>query len=412
MVSTLTDIDDARMTVLQHAVCLESEPVSLPDALDRVLAANVESADPVPPFDSSAMDGFALRSADVHDASALAPVELRIIGESRAGRPLQSALGHHEAVAISTGAIIPTGADAVVAVEQTRPQNGDVEILAAVGAGNYVRLAGDDVRAGQTVMLAGSRLGPAHLGVLASLGRSEIDCFKRPRVSVITTGDELVEPGEALTPGSIYDSNAHSIPALADQLGAILRPVARVADDAQMTRLAIEEALGWADVVVICGGVSVGVHDHVRPGLAELGVNEHFWGVSLRPGRPTWFGTQDDTLVFGLPGNPVSAMVTFTLFVAPALGALSGGLRELRRSTARMRSDYAKAPGRAHAVRCRLELHEDGWYAEPTGDQRSHILTSMLDADALAIIPATDGSVSMGEQVEIVLLPHARPDIE
>ena len=412
MVSTLTDIDDARMMVLQHAVCLESESVSLHDALDRVLAANVDCADPVPPFDSSAMDGFALRSTDVHDATAQAPVELRIVDESRAGRPSARALAHNEAVAISTGAMIPAGADAVVAFEQTRPQHGDVKILTAVARGNDVRLAGDDIRAGQTVILAGSRLGPAHLGVLASLGRAEIDCVKRARVSVITTGDELVEPGAVLTPGSIYDSNAHSIPALARHLGAILRPVARVADDAQMTRLAIEEALEWADVVVICGGVSVGEHDHVRPGLAALGVDEHFWGVSLRPGRPTWFGTRDDTLVFGLPGNPVSAMVTFTLFVAPALDALSGGLREPGRSTATMRSDYTKALGRAHAVRCRLELHEDGWYAEPTGDQRSHILTSMLNADALAIIPAGNGSVSMGERVEIVLMPHARPDIE
>lgn len=411
MTSTLTDIDAARQMVLHRAGRLETEPVRVAEALDRVLAVNVECADPVPAFDSSSMDGFALRSVDVGNASARAPVELHVVGESRAGHPVELALGRGEAVAISTGAMIPTGADAVVAVEQTRGRAGDVEILTAVEPGNDVRLAGDDIRAGQTVILCGSRLGPAQLGVLASLGRAEIDCFKSPRVSVITTGDELVQPGTSLTPGSIYDSNAYSIRALATSLGATLGPVATVPDDEEMTRLAIEAALEHADVVVICGGVSVGVHDRVRPTLATLGVSQHFWGVSLKPGKPTWFGSRGDTLVFGLPGNPVSAMVTFMLFVAPALGALGGGSHRLRRSTATMSSDYAKAPGRAHAVRCRLQLHEDGWHAEPTGDQRSHVLTSMLHAEALAIIPTANGSVSIGERVEIVLLPDARPGL-
>jgi molybdopterin molybdotransferase len=411
MTSTLTDIDDARHMVLQRAARLDTESVALADALDRVLAVDVECADPVPAFDSSSMDGFALRSVDVRDAGAGAPVELRVVGESRAGCPAELALTRREAVAISTGAMIPPGADAVVAVEQTRGRAGDVEILTAVAPGNHVRFAGDDIRAGQTVILSGSRLGAAELGVLASLGRTEIDCFKSPGVSVITTGDELVQPGTGLTPGAIYDSNAYSIPALATSLGGTLGPIATVPDDAEITRLAIEAALEHADVVVICGGVSVGVHDHVRPSLAALGVSEHFWGVSLKPGKPTWFGSRGDALVFGLPGNPVSAMVTFMLFVAPALGALGGGAHGLRRSTATISSDYAKAPGRAHAVRCRLQLHEDGWHAEPTGDQRSHILTSMLDADALAIIPAANGPVRKGERVEIVLLPHARPGI-
>jgi molybdopterin molybdotransferase len=182
-----------------------------------------------------------------------------------------------------------------------------------------------------------------------------------------------------------------------------------VPDDAELTRRAIERALGAADVVVLCGGVSVGVHDHVRASLAALGVTEHFWGVALKPGKPTWFGSRGDTLVFGLPGNPVSAMVTFVLFTAPALSALSGRSAGLRRSMATLSSDYAKTPGRAHAVRCRLQLSEHGWNAEPTGAQGSHILTSMLDADALAIIPAAKASVGAGERVEFTLLPDAWP---
>ena len=214
-----------------------------------------------------------------------------------------------------------------------------------------------------------------------------------------------------MTPGAIHDANAYSVPALVRELGAELAPRCdgarrRTGDPARDRGRARA-----ADVVVICGGVSVGVHDHVRPSLAALGVDEHFWGVALSPGKPTWFGTRGETLVFGLPGNPVSAMVTFTLFVAPALGALSGAPAGLRRTTATLTRDYAKAPGRAHAVRCRLALSEHGWRAEPTGDQRSHILTSMLGADALAIIPTASGDVRAGEQVEVELLPDGRPGI-
>jgi molybdopterin molybdotransferase len=410
--SALTDIGDARRLILRQARRLASEHVPLRDALARVLAVDIRSVDPVPAFDSAAMDGFALRSADVGDASRRPPVKLRIVGESSAGHPAEREVRRGGAVAISTGAMMPAGADAVVAVEQTRVRGGDVEILTAVAPRTDVRLAGDDIRAGQSVVRAGSRLGPAQLGVLASLGRAEIDCVKRPLVSVITTGDELTRPGARLTPGSIYDSNAYSIPALASHAGADVRPVASVPDDPHATRIAIEEALEGADIVVLCGGVSVGVHDHVRSSLAALGVSEHFWGLALRPGKPTAFGTRGGTLIFALPGNPVSAMVTFILFTAPAVSALSGLSGGLRRSTATMTRDYRKAPGRAHAVRCRLHLREDGWHAEPTGDQRSHILTSMLDADALAIIPTGSGDVHAGDRVEVALLPHAWPSLE
>jgi molybdopterin molybdotransferase len=410
--SALTDIGDARRLILQQARRLASEPVSLRDALGRVLAVDIRAAHPVPGFDSSAMDGFALRSADVGDGSPRPPVKLRIVGESSAGHPPEREVGRGEAVAIATGAMMPAGADAVVAVEQTRARGGEVEILTVLAPGTDVRLAGDDIRTGQSVLCAGGRLGPAQLGVLASLGRAEIDCVKRPLVSVITTGDELARPGARLTPGYIYDSNAYSIPALASQAGADLRSVASVPDDPHATRIAIEEALEGADIVVLCGGVSVGVHDHVRSSLAALGVSEHFWGLALRPGKPTAFGTRGGTLIFALPGNPVSAMVTFILFTAPAVSALSGMAAGLRRSTATITRDYRKDPGRAHAVRCHLQLRDDGWHAEPTADQRSHILTSMLAADALAIIPTGSGDVHAGSRVEVALLPHARPSLE
>jgi molybdopterin molybdotransferase len=316
-----------------------------------------------------------------------------------------------EAIAISTGAVVPEGADAVVPLEQTSLHNGRVDVLTAVASGNDVRLAGEDIGADELVLAAGARLGPAHLGVLASLGRSEVRCFRRPTVSILTTGDELVAPGRELPHGAIYNSSAYSIPALAAEAGGVIGLTTTVRDEVRATADGLTRALDTSDVVVICGGVSVGEHDHVRPTLAQLGAVERFWGVALKPGKPTWFGMRERTLVFGLPGNPVSAMVTFTLFVAPALRALSGASPDAARTTALLTHDVEKRPGRTHAVRCRLRASERGWLAEPTGDQGSHVLTSMLDADALAILPRESTGASAGERVAIELLPGARPGV-
>jgi molybdopterin molybdotransferase len=221
---------------------------------------------------------------------------------------------------------------------------------------------------------------------------------------VLVTGDELVEPGVALADGQIRNSNGIAIEALARDAGAAVKARATVGDDYRATVDALRSALS-ADVVVTSGGVSVGPHDHVKPALKELGVEEVFWGVALRPGKPTWFGTRDDTLVFGLPGNPVSAMVTFHLFVRPALAALVGVDPRARRAIAVFEDDYEKRPGRAHVVRCRLEAREDGWHVWPTKKaQGSHVLTSMLDTEALAELEVERGDVRAGERVEIEIL--------
>jgi molybdopterin molybdotransferase len=400
--SQLVEIEEARRRVLAAVSPLPGETVQLgPAALGRVLAEEVKSMEPVPAFDSSAMDGFAVRAEDLVGATGSSPVALRVTGESRAGTPASQGLAGGEAISISTGAMMPAGADAVVRVEDTRANGDRVQITVAPASGQDVRRAGEDVRPHQTVLSSGTALGAAELGVLASLARTEMSCARRPRVAVLISGDELLAPGEPMRPGGVRDSSSFSISALACCAGGEVAHTALVRDDAETTRGAIAAALEKADVTVICGGVSVGAHDHVRPALRALGAREVFWGIALKPGRPAWFGTAGPRLVFGLPGNPVSAMVTFVLLVGPALRALLGARESDQRATAVIDRDYAKAPGRAHAVRCRLRAAADGWHVEPTGPQGSHILTSMLGADALAILPRESAGARAGERVEI-----------
>jgi len=394
----LIAFEDARALVLEHAKPLPSELVALGEALGRVLAGEVRAPEDVPGFDNSAMDGFAVRAAD-----AAAGARLRIVGESRAGAPSVVAIGAGEACAISTGAVIPLGADAVVRVEDTRRDDGEVELLVAVEHGRDVRHAGDDLRAGEPVLVAGLRIGAAELGLLASTGRANVPVGRRPRVALVTTGDELVGVEEPLRPGAVRNSGRYVIPALAVQAGGEMVSIAHARDEPQVVVEAIRAALE-ADVAVITGGMSVGAHDHVGEALDSLGVTRHFAGVALKPGKPTSFGSRRDTLVFGLPGNPVSSLMTFQLFARPALHALAGESPQRTRTIATLDEDCELTPGRMHASRCRLTLEPDGWHASTTGPQSSHILSSMLSADAIALIPAGEGWLRAGARVSVELL--------
>ncbi len=396
----LIEIDAARAAVLERARPLGSEEVPLGAAAGRVLAARVVAEYDVPAFDNSAMDGFAVRAGDV----TAAPASLRVVGESAAGHPWDGELETGGAVAISTGAALPAGADAVVRVEDTSREGAAVTVAAPVEPGANVRRAGEDIRRGATALEPGCELGPAELGVIASIGLELVACARRPRLHLLVTGDELQPPGESLRPGGIRNTNGPAVGALARAAGAEVVADEVVGDSRPETEAALARALA-ADVVVICGGVSVGEHDHVKAALAELGAQEVFWGVALRPGKPTWFGVAPaGGLVFGLPGNPVSAMVTFIAFARPAIRAMLGAREQRRTTTARLGADYRKAAGRAELVRCRLELADDGWHAVPTKEQNSHVLTSMLGADALALLPAAAELVRAGERVQVELL--------
>jgi molybdopterin molybdotransferase len=400
------EVEAARREILSRARPLGVEEVDLREALGRRLGIAAVAEAPVQGFDNSSMDGFAVRAADLTGASAAAPVALTVVDESRAGHPAERSIGPGEAIAISTGAMLPVGADASVPVEDTARDGELVLVRAAVTPGENLRRAGDDIAPGETVLRQGAELGPAELGALASIGLDPTPVHRRPRVAVLTSGDELTPPGRSLGPGGVHDSNSLTVPALARLAGAEVVSVASTPDDREATRRTLEPALD-ADVTIVCGGVSVGEHDHVKAALADLGAEQVFWRVALKPGGPTWFGTRGDTLVFGLPGNPVSVMVTFLLLVRPALVALGGGEPTGRRTIARLGADYAKPTDRAHAVRCRLEPDERGWIAWPLPRQGSHVLTSMLAADGLALIPTASSGLAAGETVEVELLDRA-----
>jgi molybdopterin molybdotransferase len=393
----LLSIDEAIDLILSCVTPLEAEDVTLAAAVGRVTAEQAHAVVDLPPFPSSAMDGFALRAADT-------PGTLPIVARVAAGRPAPRPLAPGEAMAIATGGVVPEGADSVVPIELVTESDAVVAVPGNVAHGDNVRQRGGDLRAGDVVVEPGVRLGPAHLGALAAAGVTVVRCARRPRVAVIVTGTELRSPGEPLEPGQIYDANGFILEAQLGSTGAVVERLPAVADDEAATRAAIEHGL-TADALVTTGGVSVGVYDLVRAAEAELGVQEIFWRVAMQPGKPVAFGVRAATLVFGLPGNPVSSLVGFELFVRPALLALQG-LTEPRPAfrPGRLAAPARRLAARDALLRARSRVEGEALLLEPLTGQQSHMIAHAATADALVLVPQGEGELPAGSAVSYLPL--------
>ena len=414
----LLPLDEARRHVLER--CPPAAPVTraLAEAAGCVLAEPVVAAGPIPPFANTAMDGFAVRAADTAGAGDEAPVELRIVGTMRAGMAPDAALdrplGPGEALRIMTGAPMPPGADAVVPVEVTRTEGDVVAVSLEAEPGRHVRPAGDDLRSGDEVFAPGTVLGPAHLGVLAGVGRAEVLVHRRPVVGVFSTGDELVPVGRPLAPGQIHDSNRLALLAALAEAGLPTVDLGLIADDEGAIADAVADGVARCDAVVTSGGVSMGDFDYVKVVLDRVG-DMRWMQVAIKPAKPLAFGTvarPDGSAVvpvFGLPGNPVSSLVSFELFARPGLRRMAGHADDdLDRPLVSAVADEAlrrRPDGKTHFVRavCRWDAGAATYRVASAGAQGSHQLTAMADADALVVLPDGDG-VALGDRVDVRLL--------
>ena len=391
--AALITIEDAQDLVLGRAAPLPATRVALGAAAGRVAAEDLVAVVDLPSFPSSAMDGFALRAADT-------PGTLPVTERVAAGRPAGRALREGEAFGIATGGVVPEGADAVVPIEDVVQRDNRIEVAVAAEHGAHVREPGLDARAGDVVLARGELLTPARLGALGAAGLAELACARRPRAAILTTGTELRRPGEPLGPGQVYEANAPMLAAGLTASGAEVTVLDAVEDEPAALRAALEQGLE-ADLLVTSGGVSVGPHDLVRATLAELGVEEVFWRVAVKPGKPVAFGTRGATLVFGLPGNPVSSLVGFELFVRPAVRALQGAREPLPVfDTAELASALRRGPGRDELVRSEVR---DG-VAVPLPGQESHMIVRAARANALVHVPRGEGTLEPGSRVRYLRL--------
>lgn len=396
--------DEALQIVLENVSPLGVERVPTLDVLGRVLAEEVRAPRDIPGFDNSAMDGYAVRSADVALASESNPVRLTVLETIAAGAMPSRRLGPGQAVRTMTGAPIALGGDAIIPVERTRGGDPIVEILAPAAPGACIRLRGEDVRAGQAVIAAGKRLSPADLGILASFNRSMVDVQRRSTVAIVATGDELVDIDQVPAGSQVVNSSAYALAGAVTEAGGIPTILRIARDRGEEIRERITDAMCF-DALLTTGGVSVGQFDHVKSVLDELGMRTLFHGVAQRPGRPLKFGLLNGRPVFGLPGNPVSTVVCFYLYARPALLKM-GGRKELGlpRVPVTCAVDTKVASGMTEFIRVRLKRQDGEIYATPTGSQGSGILSSVSLADALLIGPARENLLKAGSQAVALLL--------
>jgi molybdopterin molybdotransferase len=406
----MLEVEDALALIRTRVSALEAERLYLSAAHRRVLAETVVSPMNVPPFDNSAVDGYAVRAADTQGANRNKPVVLQVAGEVMAGEMPTQTVTQGTCLRVMTGAVFPDGADAMIMVEDTQPRDHQsLEIFEAARVGQFVRKTGSDIQTGQTVLSVGTLLTAAELGMLASVGCSEVAVHRLPRVAVVTTGDEVLEAGThaVLPAGKIWNSNREMLAALVAEAGGMLHSLLHLPDDRDATREAFQHLsshdLG-ADVIVTAGGVSVGDRDFIKPVLEEMG-ELALWRVAMKPGKPLAFGRIGKTLFFGLPGNPVSALVTFALFVRPVLRTMAGKTDvDYPHVQAVLAAPVSHEPSRREYVRATTRLINGVWTADPTGAQGSHRLSSMMGANSLLVLPAGSGDAAAGEIVTCLLL--------
>ena len=397
---------EALALVVSRARAMPAESVPIDRALGHILAGDIVAGFPIPPFSSSAVDGYAVRARDVAGATAGHPVTLRLAAAVQAGDSAPARLKPLQAFRIYTGAPVPPGGNAVVMQERVQRTGGFVTLVSPVPEGDNIRRRGGEFRAGRTVLRRGTPVTPPVIGLLATLGCRRVRVHCKPRVAIVVTGNELRSPGRALPGGAIYDSNS---PALAASLRALgLPPVLtlRARDSTPTIKAALMRALVAADVVISSGGVSVGDHDLVRDVCRSIGIRRVFWRVAIKPGKPNFFGTKGKKLFFGVPGNPVAALLSFHLLVRPALFAMMGttGATALR-LTARMEAGATKKAGRAEFLRATLRAEEHGeLLAKPVRGQDSHMLGGLATADCLVHFPERASELRAGEKVTVTLL--------
>lgn len=401
----MISVVEARDAILNRVRPIGVERVDIASAQGRVLAEDVHATRNQPPWDNSAMDGYAVRAADTASSSPDAPAELEIVEDLPAGYVAKRAVGQGQAIHIMTGAPVPEGADTIVRAERTlRVDERRVRILQPVEPGTDLRRAGEDLLEGDLIIPSGMLIRPAEVGLLASTNRSHVSVYRRPRVAVLSTGDEIVDVDEPLEDGKIVDSNGYALTALVADAGGIPLRLGICPDTQETLERALRDGL-VADAIITSGGVSVGEYDYVKAALEAVGTSMDFWKVSMTPGRPLAFGAIEETVVFGLPGNPVASMVTFELFMRPALLKMQG-YTHLYRPTIRavLQEDIAKSLGRKQFIRVTLERRGDTYFASRTGAQGSGILRSMSIADGLAVSHEDQEFMKAGQEIEVMLL--------
>ena len=410
--SALLSVDIAIEKILENIKPLSTESIHLTNILGRILAADIRSDINLPPFDNSSMDGYAIRAQDSHSASSDQPVSLTVVMDIPAGKAPTKSIGAGEAARIMTGAPMPDGADAVIPVEDTDdnwskdsttdlPEN--ISVYQSVQTGDYIRPIGENIEVGQVVLKAGTSIRAQEIGILAGIGCVQVPVFRQPRVVILGTGDELVDIDQPLSPGKIRDTNSYTLAALVERHGGIPIRLPIASDNLDSVRHLFQEALSHEpDIIISSAGVSVGTADLVRTVLDELGEID-FWRINLRPGKPLAYGQIHGIPFFGLPGNPVSAMVTFEVLVLPALNKLSGRPSSTEYRTAIVAEDMT-SDGRRSYIRVKLKQEGEQWIASSTGTQSSGALMSMVLSDGLLIIPEDMKNIPKGTQLQVHLL--------